>query len=76
MRDLALQRKYSEVNLILAVLFLFMSPLGYDLCSAYDTVIPARGKSLVKTDIAIAIPQNTYARIGKSVVSVFMRICW
>jgi hypothetical protein len=25
----------------------------YDLCSAYDCVIPARGKELVKTDLAI-----------------------
>jgi dUTP pyrophosphatase len=37
---------------------------GYDLCSAYDCVIPARGKGLVKTDLAIAIPPNTYARIA------------
>lgn len=37
---------------------------GFDLSSAYDVVVPARGKALVKTDIAIAIPPNTYARIG------------
>ena len=37
---------------------------GYDLCSAYDCSIPARGKGLVKTDISVAIPQNTYARIA------------
>lgn len=29
-----------------------------------DTVIPARGKAIVKTDLAIAIPENTYARIA------------
>ena len=31
------------------------SPLsaGYDLCSAYETVIPAKGKGLVKTDLAM-----------------------
>jgi dUTP pyrophosphatase len=42
------------------------SPLaaGYDLYSAYDTVIPARGRSVVKTDISISIPLNTYARIA------------
>ena len=37
---------------------------GFDLSSAYACVVPARGKALVKTDIAIAIPLHTYARIG------------
>jgi hypothetical protein len=27
-------------------------------------VVPARGKLLVKTDLSIAIPEGTYARIG------------
>ena len=40
-----------------------MSP-GYDLCSAYDCSIPAHGKGIVKTDLSIAIPPNTYARIA------------
>lgn len=40
---------------------------GFDLSSAYDIVVPARGKAIVKTDLAIAIPPNTYARIGKTV---------
>lgn len=39
---------------------------GFDLSSAYDMTVPARGKALVKTDIAISIPENTYARVGKS----------
>ena len=38
--------------------------LGFDLSSAYDCVIPARGKGIVKTGLAIAIPENTYARIA------------
>ncbi len=42
-----------------------MHILGFDLSSAYDIIIPKGGKAIVKTDIAIAIPQNTYARIGK-----------
>lgn len=33
-------------------------------CSAEDTVIPANGKGLVKTDLAIAIPRGTYARVA------------
>lgn len=37
---------------------------GYDLCSAYDGVVPARGKALLKTDIAIVIPPGTYGRVG------------
>ncbi|GBG83655.1 hypothetical protein CBR_g37457 [Chara braunii] len=37
---------------------------GYDLASAYDCVVPARGTCLVKTDLSIAIPLGTYARIA------------
>ena len=29
-------------------------------------MVPAGGKALVKTDLSIAIPENTYARIGTS----------
>ena len=34
------------------------------LYSAYDVVIPARGKGIAKTDLAIAIPSGTYARVA------------
>jgi deoxyuridine 5'-triphosphate nucleotidohydrolase len=37
---------------------------GFDLSSAYDVVVPARGRAVVKTGLAIAIPENTYARIA------------
>ncbi|CAM8935929.1 unnamed protein product [Rhodiola kirilowii] len=37
---------------------------GYDLSSAVETKIPARGKALVPTDLSIAIPDGTYARIA------------
>lgn len=37
---------------------------GMDLRSAYDAVIPARGKALVKTDIQIQVPQGSYGRIA------------
>ncbi|URD97591.1 hypothetical protein MUK42_31099 [Musa troglodytarum] len=42
------------------------SPLsaGYDLSSAVETKVPTRGKALVPTDLSIAIPDGTYARIG------------
>ena len=38
---------------------------GFDLSSAVDIVVPKKGKAIVKTDIAIAIPENTYARVGE-----------
>jgi hypothetical protein len=28
-------------------------------------MVPARGKALVKTDLSIAIPVGTYARVGE-----------
>ena len=37
---------------------------GYDLSSAYDLVVPARGKALVKTDLEMAIPEGCYGRVG------------
>ncbi|XP_010539067.1 PREDICTED: deoxyuridine 5'-triphosphate nucleotidohydrolase [Tarenaya hassleriana] len=42
------------------------SPLsaGYDLSSAMETKVPARGKALVPTDLSIAVPEGTYARIA------------
>ncbi|KAI5730066.1 hypothetical protein M8J76_009624 [Diaphorina citri] len=37
---------------------------GYDLRSAYDYVVPARGKELIKTDISIELPPGCYGRIA------------
>ena len=37
---------------------------GYDLYSAEDQVIRARGKGLVKTDIQIRVPHGTYGRVA------------
>jgi deoxyuridine 5'-triphosphate nucleotidohydrolase len=37
---------------------------GYDLCAAYDGVVPARGRALLKTDIALAVPAGTYGRVA------------
>jgi len=34
--------------------------------SASEIEVPARGKSLIPTDLSFAIPEGTYARIGKS----------
>lgn len=44
--------------------FLYPLLLGFDLSSAYDVVVPRRGRAIVKTDLSIAIPPETYARIG------------
>ncbi|KAF2324554.1 hypothetical protein GH714_015228 [Hevea brasiliensis] len=42
------------------------SPLsaGYDLSSATEAKVPGRGKALIPTDLSIAIPEGTYARIA------------
>lgn len=37
---------------------------GYDVYAAKETVVPARGKVLVDTDISIAVPAGTYGRIA------------
>eukprot|EP00931_Biecheleriopsis_adriatica_P115730 TRINITY_DN91493_c0_g1_i1.p1 TRINITY_DN91493_c0_g1~~TRINITY_DN91493_c0_g1_i1.p1 ORF type:complete len:383 (+),score=93.74 TRINITY_DN91493_c0_g1_i1:140-1150(+) len=37
---------------------------GFDLSAAEAAVVPAGGKAIVKTGLAIAIPANTYARIA------------
>ncbi|KAH7376525.1 deoxyuridine 5'-triphosphate nucleotidohydrolase [Plectosphaerella cucumerina] len=37
---------------------------GYDVYAAKETTIPARGKALVDTDIAISVPVDTYGRIA------------
>ncbi|OJJ47895.1 hypothetical protein ASPZODRAFT_141455 [Penicilliopsis zonata CBS 506.65] len=37
---------------------------GYDVYSAKETVVPAKGKALVDTGIAIAVPEGTYGRIA------------
>lgn len=35
-----------------------------DFFSAYDYIIPARGKEIVKTDIQIELPEGCYGRIA------------
>ncbi|KAL3481175.1 dUTPase-like protein [Aspergillus californicus] len=37
---------------------------GYDLYSAKEITIPAKGKALVDTGLAIAVPEGTYGRIA------------
>ncbi|KAL7306329.1 hypothetical protein TKK_0001756 [Trichogramma kaykai] len=37
---------------------------GYDLKSAYDHIVPARGKALIKTDLLFAVPEGTYGRVA------------
>ncbi|RDY07955.1 Deoxyuridine 5'-triphosphate nucleotidohydrolase, partial [Mucuna pruriens] len=61
-RSLLRVKKFSDK----AVLPSRVIPLsaGYDLSSAVETKVPARGKALVATDISIAIPEGTYARVA------------
>lgn len=45
------------------------------LASAAEMVVPARGKALVPTDLSIAIPHGTYARVGEQQsLSSFFRV--
>lgn len=37
---------------------------GYDMYAAKETVIPAKGKALVDTGIAVAVPEGTYGRVA------------
>lgn len=37
---------------------------GFDLYASRESVVPARGKAMVDTDIAIALPQGTYGRVA------------
>ncbi len=37
---------------------------GYDLYSAYDCVIPAKGCSVCMTDLQVAIPQGCYGHVA------------
>ncbi|CEL06218.1 Putative DUTPase (Dut), putaive [Aspergillus calidoustus] len=37
---------------------------GYDLYAAKEAVIPAKGKALVDTGLAIAVPEGTYGRVA------------
>ena len=39
-------------------------------CSAYDVVIEPQGKALVKTDLAITLPEGCYGRVGKSAAHI------
>jgi dUTPase len=48
---------------------------GFDLSSAYDIVVPKHGKAIVKTDLSISIPENTYARVGKHNCIEFFGCC-
>lgn len=37
---------------------------GYDLCSAEEVVVPAGMRKMVRTDLALAIPESHYGRIA------------
>lgn len=37
---------------------------GYDLCSAAEMIVPAKGKAIVPTDLSIAVPHGCYGRVA------------
>ena len=41
-----------------------MGSAGYDLYASAECVVPAKGKAIVKTDIAMAIPYGYYGRVA------------
>lgn len=45
-------------------LFLMLKSNWNDYYSAYDCVIPARGKAVVKTDIQVELPEGCYGRVA------------
>lgn len=48
---------------------------GYDLYSAYDYIIPSKGKNVIKTDLQISVPFGTYGRIApRSSLTMFCHI--
>lgn len=48
------------------------SAAGYDLFSAVNHIIPARGKAIISTEIAIAIPEGCYGRIGTVLFFIYI----
>lgn len=48
---------------------------GYDLFSAEKSIVPARGKALVKTGISVALPDETYGRVGNQRY-LFIKFKW
>ena len=37
---------------------------GWDLKAAHETIVPARGKAIIPTDLSIAVPEGCYGRIA------------
>lgn len=37
--------------------------VGFDLSSAYDVIVPAKEKAVIKTDIQVLFPKGVYGRI-------------
>lgn len=37
---------------------------GYDLHAAHEQTVPARGRALIMTDIAVSLPPGTYGRVA------------
>ena len=37
---------------------------GFDLAAAHDAVVPPRGSAVVRTDLAVRVPDGTYGRVA------------
>jgi dUTP pyrophosphatase len=54
-------------------IFVFLFKNKYCIFSAYDYVLPARGKVTALTDIQIAVPDGCYGRVGQYLAIEFSR---
>ncbi|XP_060199658.1 deoxyuridine 5'-triphosphate nucleotidohydrolase-like [Lycium barbarum] len=43
---------------------MFPHSAAYDIFSARDTMVPARGKAIIATDLSIDLPPGTYGRVA------------
>ena len=63
----ALRHRHPSLSLCFRRLLILHGQSSLNLvfkCSAEDSVIPASGRGVIKTDLSIAIPSGTYARVA------------
>ncbi|GER49632.1 deoxyuridine 5'-triphosphate nucleotidohydrolase [Striga asiatica] len=65
--------KEAASSMVLLYLF-YLSSFVYNV--ATETKVPARGKALIPTDLSIAIPPGTYARVGKVTQPLYLPILY
>lgn len=59
-----LRRYVFEIYLRLGKIAKFQIYVFFSFNSAYEYIVPPNGKELIKTDLQIEVPENTYGRIA------------